>query len=381
MGKYPQIEVILPPYGPSLCGLRLNFTFSKRSLWHADENWLYCGLFWGGHRDDDALSDNMMTKGVVVARKLIAIGESVHASIPRTGEAMKALAARGPGAYETPGSELDHIRSLIESQANEGASYIAVNVDAFGESDPALAVEMMRQYVKLVRRWGKGVPVCVDSSNDAVLIGGLKDWFTTDQPVGQPLINSIKVYTADRMMPLKRDYDFAFVGLLMSVGKAAGPGGSHSVGELYGLAKELFDKAVNRYGFEPSEIYFDSTVFPLAIDMPMEPGVPGYTYRAFETIRRIMTDPGMKGVHCSLGVSNCARDLPARKVGICRAYVQKAMEYGLDAGIVNVVHHFGEKPADPDLVKLVDAFARMDGSVDKANEAMMAMAQFCASCR
>jgi len=119
----------------------------------------------------------------------------------------------------------------------------------------------------------------------------------------------------------------------------------------------------------------------LAIDMPMEPGVPGYTYRAFETIRRIMTDRGMKGVHCSLGVSNCARDLPARKVGICRAYVQKAMEYGLDAGIVNVVHHFGEKPADPDLVKLVDAFARMDGSADKANEAMMAMAQFCASCR
>ena len=167
----------------------------------------------------------------------------------------------------------------------------------------------------------------------------------------------------------------------MSETKSAGPGGSHSVQELYGLARELFDDAVNRYRLAPAEIYFDSTVFPLAIDMPMEPGIPGYTYRTFETIRRIMTDPDMKGVHCSLGVSNSARDLPARKVGICRAYVQKAMEYGLDAGIVNVFHGYGKKPADPELVVLVDVFARMDGSADRTNDAMMAMASFCASCR
>ncbi|MBE0535834.1 MAG: dihydropteroate synthase [Phycisphaerae bacterium] len=316
-----------------------------------------------------------------MAQGLIAIGEAVHASIPRTGEVMRVLAERGGDAYEAPSEALGYVRALIEDQANEGAAYIAVNVDAFGESNPAAAVEIMREYVKLVRRWGKGVPVCVDSSNDDVLIGGLKEWYDTDQAVGQPLVNSIKVYTADRMMPVRRDYDFSFVGLLMSEGKASGPGGSHTVDELYGLARELFDKAVHKYGFEPSEIFFDSTVFPLAIDMPMEPGVPGYTYRAFETIRRIMTDPDMKGVHCSLGVSNCARDLPARKVGICRAYVQKAMEYGLDAGIVNVAHHFGDKPADTELLELVDAFAKMDGSAESAGEAMMAMGQFCASCR
>jgi hypothetical protein len=36
--------------------------------------------------------------------------------------------------------------------------------------------------------------------------------------------------------------------------------------------------------------------------------------------------------------------LPGRRIGIARAYVAKAMEYGLDAGIVNVAHRFGEKP-------------------------------------
>ena len=316
-----------------------------------------------------------------MAGKLITIAESIHASIPKTGQVMRALLEGGPDAYSKPSEQLDYIQSLIEGQADEGACYIAVNVDAFGEEDPSIAEKIMVQYVKLVRQWTKGVPVCIDSSNDDVLKAGLREWFNTDQPVEPPLVNSIKVYTADNMMPLKKDFDFSFVGLLMSEGKAASPGGSHSVDELYELARQLFEKAVNKYGFKPEEIFFDSTVFPLGVDMPMEPGVPGYTYRAFETIKRIMSDPAMKGVHCSLGVSNCARDLPARKVGICRAYVAKAMEYGLDAGIVNVCHHFGEKPADPKLVNLVDAFAKMDGSAEKTNDAMMLMGQFCAASR
>lgn len=314
-----------------------------------------------------------------MGKGIIAIGESIHASIPKPGKAMRELAEIGPDAYSKPSEALDYIRELVESQADEGAAYIAVNVDAFGEDDPAVSINLMIEYVKLVHRWGKGVPVCIDSSDDNVLIAGLKEWYNTNRRVAAPLVNSIKVYTADNMMPLKKEYDFSFIGLLMSEESPTGPGGSHSVDELFGLAKELFDKAVDEYGFKPEEIFFDSTVFPLAIDIPMIPGVPGYTYRAFETIKKIKNTPRMKEVHFSMGVSNCCRDLPGRKIGICRAYVEKAMEFGLDAGIVNAAHHFGEKPADPELLKLVDAFAKMDGSADATNESMMLMGQFCAA--
>jgi hypothetical protein len=89
----------------------------------------------------------------------------------------------------------------------------------------------------------------------------------------------------------------------------------------------------------------------------------------------------MKDCHCSLGISNSCRDLPGRRLGIARAYVAKAMEYGLDAGIVNVSHRFGEKAADPVLVKLVDAYAKLDGSVENLTKAMELMGQFCASCK
>jgi hypothetical protein len=53
------------------------------------------------------------------------------------------------------------------------------------------------------------------------------------------------------------------------------------------------------------------------------------------------------------------------------------MEYGLDAGIVNTAHQYGSVEASPELLELVDAYAKLDGSVEKAGKAMELMAQFC----
>jgi len=310
-------------------------------------------------------------------KPLITIGESIHASIPKTGTIMKQLAELGPNAYSMTSEPLNYIKGLIESQAADGADYMAVNLDAFGEDEPQLCVDMMVEYVRMVRKWGNGVPICIDSSNNDVLIAGLKEWYNAGGQVKQPLINSVKVYTMEDILPLKKDFDFAFIGLLVGEGTPTGPGGSHSVDELYSLARQIFAEAVGEYGFTPGEIFFDSTVFPLAIDMPMEPNVPGYTYRAFETIKKIRSDPQMKGVHCVLGISNCIRDLPARTIGVCRAYVAKAMEYGLDAAIVNLAHHYGQVEPAPELLELVDAYAKMDGSAESMNRAMELMGKFC----
>lgn len=307
---------------------------------------------------------------------LIAVGESIHASIPKTGRIMKSLAELGHNAFTGLSQELDYIKALIESQAAEGADYIAVNLDALGEDNPQIAVDMIREYARIVRKWGNGIPICIDSSNDDVLIAGLKEWYDTDQKVAKPLVNSVKVYTMDNMLPLKKDYDYAFVGLLMSES-----GKSHSIDELYCLAKKIFNEATGKYGFKPQEIFFDSTIFPLAIDLPMEPGQPSYTYRTFEVIKKIKNDPEMNGVHFIGGISNCARDLPARKVGVCRAYLAKAIEYGLDAAIVNVAHHYGEIDPAPDLLEMVDAYAKMNGSSEKLERAMALMAKFCQESR
>jgi hypothetical protein len=36
-------------------------------------------------------------------------------------------------------------------------------VDALSDEEGQLAVKMMKQYVRFVRQWGRGVPVCIDS--------------------------------------------------------------------------------------------------------------------------------------------------------------------------------------------------------------------------
>ncbi len=314
-------------------------------------------------------------------RQLITIGESLHASIVETGRMMRELSKPGADAYCAPSKQLDYIRALIELQASDGANYIAVNLDAFGEDEPQVAIDMMREYVTLVRKWGGGVPVCIDSSNDGVLIAGVKEWYNTAERVKPPLVNSVKIYTVDNILPLKKDFHFAFVGLLLSEKASAGLGVSNSVAEMHELARQIFHVAVGQYGFKSEEIFFDPMVFPLAIDMPMQPDVSGYTYRTFETITRIRTDPEMQSVHCVLGVSNCAADLPGRKIGVCRAYVARAMEYGLDAVIANVAHHYGAVEPAQDLLELVDAYAKMDGSPEKTDRAMELMGKFCREIR
>ena len=89
----------------------------------------------------------------------------------------------------------------------------------------------------------------------------------------------------------------------------------------------------------------------------------------------------MNRCHCTLGVTNSGLDLPGRRLGIVRAYVAKAMEYGMDAAILNVSQRFGEKSASPELVRLVDAFAKLNGNANNLTDAMTLMDQFCASCK
>ena len=313
-------------------------------------------------------------------KPLIAIGESLHASIPHTGKIMRELNQMGPEAFLKSSPQLDYIAELIASQAQEGAAFIAVNVDDFVGEDASFAAGLMREYVKLIKKFGDGVPACIDSSNDEILIAGLQEYYNQADNLRKPMINSIKTYTMQTMLPLRSEYDFCFIALLLSEQQSAPTNAAACVNELYDQAKTIFTAAI-QHGFTADDIYFDTGVFPLAIDLPMMPNQPSFTYRTFETIRMIKADESMNGVHFSLGFSNCCRDLPGRKVGITRAYVAKAIECGLDAGIVSVKHHFGESEPDEELYRLVDAYSNLNGDPDKLTDAMMQMSSYCASCR
>jgi cobalamin-dependent methionine synthase I len=305
------------------------------------------------------------------------IAELLHGSIPRTAAAMAEVLSLGAGAYDKPSGALHYLIDLIKAQIRHGAAYIDINVDAFGGHDLEFRKRMMADYVRLIRTHGEGVPVCVDSGSEDVLRAGLQAWYDgAPASIALPLVNAVKTYTIDRLLPLRARTPFRFIGMLVDE-KTAGHEGIYSVNELTAMAQELFAAATGKYGFRPGDIFIDSTVFPLSIDMPMAAGSPGYTFRTFETIRRVRRDPAMKGVHISLGVTNAVRDLPGRRTGVCRAYLALARRCGLDAAIVNVLHDYDGRAAAPDLLEFVQAFVGQDGSPGAAERAIDAMMSFC----
>ncbi len=308
---------------------------------------------------------------------LIVIGESIHASIPKTGRIMKQLHDLGANAYSKPSGPLNYIRALIESHAANDAAYIGVNVEAFAQQDRQLAVDMMVEFVRLVRKWGKTVPVCIESSDDQVLIAGLKEWYNTNEVVKPPLLSSLKLETMKEILLLKKEYDYAFASVLPNEIESASQDRASSIDELCSLAKRTFNRAVDEYGFEPKEIFFELSVCPLGMDLSSCSGVPGRTYLTFETIKKIKHDPHMKDAHCLVRVNNAVRNLPSRRIGVGRAYVGKAMEYGLDGAFVNPMHQYGLLAPDPELLELVDACAKIDGSAESREKAIMLIDEFC----
>jgi len=303
---------------------------------------------------------------------LISIGDQINASNPKTGKVMKEILDLGDAAFRRETGPIGYIRALIRSQADDGVDYIAINVDALSDEEGQLAAKLMKQYIRLVRQWGRGAPVCIDSRFDDVLIAGVKEWYNTNQPVRTPLLSSLRAQTADKLMSLKKEHDFNFVAVLGDFGGCSG------ADEACSLAKQFFDKAVNQYGFGPGQIFFNPVAVPLVKDEPTLAGGRGRTYRAFEAIRRLKTDSSTQRSHCLLRIDTAAGELPGRAIGVCRAYAAKAMEYGLDAAFVNPALHYGEEPADPGLLALVDAYVKMDGSPEQTRIVKELMAKFCA---
>jgi methylenetetrahydrofolate reductase (NADPH) len=307
---------------------------------------------------------------------LISIADLIDASHPKTGKVMKEILDLGDEAFEQSVGPIGYIRALIQSQADDGADYIAVNVDALSADDGQLAAKMMTRYVELIRQWGGGVPVCIDSRFEEAISAGLSEWYRTDQPVRPPLLGPITSQTADKIMSMRRERDFGCILLLSEPGADV-----VDVEEARETARSLYDKAVSQYGFGAEQLFFDAAAVPLMKDEPAAPSRRGHTRAALDTIKMIKSDGALKRCHCLVRASNAVFGLPGRAIGVCRAYVATAMEYGLDAAFVNVAHHYGESPADPRLLELVNSYAEIDGTPGREKQAKERMDRFCVEVR
>jgi len=291
---------------------------------------------------------------------LVQIAELIHASIPLPGAAMKFIQKMGEEGFTKPNRGLLVIEDLISSQTRQGADYIDINLDALGDPN---APELMRRFVRLVHKYGEGVPPCVDSSDARVLQAGLEEWNRLEgkRPA---LVNSVPFMELEKRRPLlelRKRYAFSVICLLVG---AEGP--LKSTAEMVSAAREMF-RAATAAGFRNNEILFDSVTLGIASDGCMDPMgnlKPSHTHNSFHAIREIRQDPAMAGVHCVLGVSNWVYGARKRRIGHIRAFIAAAQKYGLDAAIVDVGQRYGITPAPKELVGFVETFVALDGSED-----------------
>jgi methylenetetrahydrofolate reductase (NADPH) len=298
---------------------------------------------------------------------LIAIGEAIHSLIPAIGAIMKQLHDLGADAYTKPSGQLEYIKALIEFQALQNAASIAVNVDAFAKDSLDTAKAMIIQYARMVCRWGDHKPICVDSAHPEILAAALTEWYNTPSAVAAPLLALASGADIDAVTELRKKHGF---GVVVPVASA-----DNSVESALSSAGTILDKAL-KHGFKRDEVYFELNAPPLAKDLNEADATAGKTYLSFETIRRIKADKTFKGAHCLMRPGIIAMKLP-RGLGILRAYVAKAMEYGLDAAFVDVSKQFGYVPADAQLLELIDAFARKDGAAENKQRAQTMLDDFC----
>jgi len=144
-------------------------------------------------------------------KNFIKIGESVHASIPSMGKLMREVF----DDTNEKATALAAIEAKVIERAEKGASYIDVNVDDFFAENAERAAEMMRVFVKLVADSGCGVPACIDSSNDELVIEGLRAWYSADASASlRPMVNSIKPGNMEALFPIAKDMPYVFIALM-----------------------------------------------------------------------------------------------------------------------------------------------------------------------
>lgn len=281
----------------------------------------------------------------------VIVGEYVHAQIPRVYWAMNEVLKSGKKRLTGP---LAYLAYVITSQVVAGADYIAVNVDNFEKS---LRPGLMRTYVDMVNSLAPGIPVCVDSSDNATKAAGIEQYFKTARnPENLPMVNSINAVNPEEILELRERYPFKVVAMLhQRVDEKGFPKTVDSVAEIVELAHYLFG-LLKKVGCQPEDVFFDTAVAPIAADFEAK-----HTYLTMQGLRALSQDPELRGSHTIIGLTNCSHMMPNR-LAINRAYLHVAMEHGLNAAVLDPRVDYGAKEPGRQILSIVRDLAANDGS-------------------
>jgi 5-methyltetrahydrofolate--homocysteine methyltransferase len=211
---------------------------------------------------------------------------------------------------------------MAREQEREGAHVLDVCVDYVGRDGTADMDEIASRFATQAT-----VPLMIDSTEPAVIEAALQ-WIG-----GRAILNSVNLEDGDapgtrldRFLSLAREYGAAVVCTCIDEeGQARTPEWKLKA------AKAIHDIAVDRYGLEPGDLFFDPLALTLGTGMEESRKDGIATLEGIKLIKE-----HLPGVHTTLGLSNISFGLnPAARHALNSVYLHEAAQAGLDSAIVH----------------------------------------------
>lgn len=218
------------------------------------------------------------------------------------------------------------IQALAAEQVRSGASYININIGDKAVTRPEFMVEVIKAVQQVV-----SVPLSFDFPNADVQARCLKA-YDREKAGGQlPIVNSISELRWE-MLDLLKICPCRFV-LMASEREVNGKRiANKTAQEVHETARRMAKRILNTgTDLTIDDLFVDVSVGPIGADME------GLTRMAVDAIRFIGSDPELKGIHMSVGLSNISIMLPNKAIDgsplksqIESAFLTMTTPYGLD---------------------------------------------------
>ncbi|XP_056627811.1 methionine synthase [Triplophysa dalaica] len=226
--------------------------------------------------------------------------------------------------------------SIAKTQVEMGAQVLDINMDE-GMLD---GVAAMTRFCNLIASEPdiSRVPLCIDSSNFAVLEAGLKCC------QGKCIVNSISLKEGEDDF-LKRARRIRRYGAAVVVMAFDEEGQATEIDQKVKICSRAFNLLINKVGFNPNDIIFDPNVLTIGT------GMEEHNIYAINFMRatRIIKE-SLPGARVSGGLSNLSfafRGMEVIREAMHGVFLYHAIKGGMDMGIVNA----GSLPVYDDIDK------------------------------
>jgi 5-methyltetrahydrofolate--homocysteine methyltransferase len=217
------------------------------------------------------------------------------------------------------------IQALAVKQVEAGAWALNVNVGPRAKSDPQFMVDVIKAIQEVV-----SVPLSFDFPGADVQEVCLKAYDQEKAGGELPIVNSI-AETRWELMELQKIRPFKVIVMATERMENGVPTPNKNGEEVAATAKRAALRLVKEHGMQLDDVIIDISVNALVAD------TKGMTRATLEAIQTIGSDPELKGLHMSGGLSNIGQQLPSKaadgsnlKQQLEFAFLTLAVPYGFN---------------------------------------------------